>query len=438
MDPVHPFPAPRAGRLALALLAAAGALWFAAPRAAADDLKLVIILTRHGVRSPLQTPEALAKLSERAWPTWETPPGIQTPHGNQLIALLGDYYRARFKKDGLLTGDPAVDGPLVYLRADNDQRTIETTRILGQAFGATGEPDVHALPAGEQDPLFEPYRAGVGHPDLKATLGAVLGRVGGDPALLEKAYATQFEELDAVLHDPGARLFGTGPHTEVTAGTKRYLVTMKEPLLTAEQAVDSFILQYADGKPPAEVGWGKVTPPVLTDLLALHALFFDLANRTFLVAQMEGSNLASHIVDTIEQAAVGEPVPGAIGPVGEHILVLGGHDSNLANIGGLFGLNWWIDGTQANPVLPGGALLFEVWRHGSAESPTFYVRTTYVAQTLDQQHDAVPLGLETPPGLSPIFFPGCSGAGPTFDAPLKSFVRQARKVIDPAFIAPEP
>lgn len=429
---------PAARRLLLGLLFLAGVLDLLPSRAEADDLKLVIILTRHGVRSPLQTPEALAKISERTWPTWETPIGIQTPHGNQLVALLGDYYRARFKRDGLLTGDPAVDGPLVYLRADNDQRTIETARILGKAFVGSGEPEVHAFPTGEQDPLFEPYRAGVGHPDTQAAAGAVLGRMGGDPARLEKAYATQFEELDAILHEPGARLFGTGPHTEVTPGTKRYLMTLKGPLLTAEQAVDSFILQYADGKPPAEVGWGKVTPPVLTDLLALHALFFDLANRTFLVAQMEGSNLASHLVDTIEQAAVGEPVPGAIGPVGEHILVLGGHDSNIANIGGLFGLNWWIDGTQANPVLPGGALLFEVWRRGSAESPTFYVRTSYVAQTLDQQHDAVPLTLETPPGLSPIFFPGCSGAGPTFDAPLKSFIRQARKVIDPAFIAPEP
>jgi hypothetical protein len=33
---------------------------------------------------------------------------------------------------------------------------------------------------------------------------------------------------------------------------------------------------------------------------------------------------------------------------------------------------------------------------------------------------------------------GCGGPAPNFDAPLASFVRQARKVIDPSFIAPEP
>ena len=57
---------------------------------------------------------------------------------------MGDYYRTRFVGAGLLSGDPARDGPAVYIRADNDQRTIETGRILGKAPVQSGEPDVHA------------------------------------------------------------------------------------------------------------------------------------------------------------------------------------------------------------------------------------------------------------------------------------------------------
>ena len=86
----------------------------AGPEASGNQLRLVIILTRHGVRSPLETTEALAQYAAQPWPKWDVAPGIQTPHGNKLIALLGDYYRARFAKDHLLSGDAASDGPLVF------------------------------------------------------------------------------------------------------------------------------------------------------------------------------------------------------------------------------------------------------------------------------------------------------------------------------------
>ena len=115
-------------------------------------------------------------------------------------------------------------------------------------------------------------------------------------------------------------------------------------------------------------------------------------------------------------------------------MVLVGHDTNIANIGGLFGMNWWIPGTQANPMLPGGALVFELWKR-AGQTSAFYVRTSYVVQTLDQMREATTLTLANPPARSPIFVPGCSGEGPAFDAPLASFVRVARHVIDPSFIA---
>lgn len=403
--------------------------------AQADELKLVIILTRHGVRSPLQTSAELARIAApQPWPEWETAPGIQTPRGNQLISLLGDYYRQRFLQAGLLSGDPMVDGPRIFVRADNDQRTIETARLLAKALVPVGEPVMHTPPAGTVDPLFRAYSAHVGHSSPEEATAAVLGRLGGDPAVIDRAYAPAFAELDAVLYGPGGHPPADRPPTAVSTGSKHYLVSLQGRLLTALQATDSFILQYADGKP--DVGWGRVDGKVLSDLLALHELYFDLADRTFYPAQVEGSNLASHLVDTMEQAALGEPVPGAFGDPEEKVVILGGHDSNLANIGGLFGLNWWIDGTQANPLLPGGALLFEVWKSSDPEG-SYFIRTSYVAQTPDQQRAAAVLSLDHPPARSPVFVPGCSGPGPNFDAPLKAFVRQARKVIDPAFIAPE-
>lgn len=406
-----------------------------------DELRLVIVLTRHGVRTPLLTGEKLAALSSQPWPKWEADPGIQTPHGNLLVSLMGDYYRTRFTTLGLLSGDPAQDGAAVYVRADNDQRTFETARILGKALVPQVDPEVHALDAGLPDPLFRPVQAHVGHPSRELAASAVLGRIGGDPSALERAYALQLGELKTVLYGAGGRPPEGSPFDQpisVAPGRGAYLVDFGGPLQGSLNATDALLLEYADGKPDPEVGWGRLDTKTLTDLLTLHQLFFDLSDRTFYLAQVSGSNLVAHVIDTLEQAALGLPVPGAVGPPEEKVVILAGHDSNIANVGGLLGLNWIIPGSQANPALPGGALVFELWRRTSGESQTYFVRASYVCQTLEQMRQATPLSIDRPPARAPIFIPGASGQGPTFDAPLNALLRQARKVIDPEFTTLEP
>jgi 4-phytase/acid phosphatase len=424
--------------LASLALAAAMPLARAAGESQGDELKLAVILSRHGVRSPLATPEELGAFSAQAWPKWEVAPGIQTNHGNLLVAYMGDYYRSRYASAGLLAGESTPDSPLVFVRADNDQRTIETGRILGKALTQSGEPDVHAVAGGTEDPLFRPSEAHVGHPDPDRAAAAILGRLGGDARNLDKAYASRLAELKAILNGPGqAPASALDEPTAIGPGRDGELVSIKGPLLPAMRCSDALLLEYAQGMPSSDVGWGRVDARELTELLWLHDLVFDLKQRTPYLAQVQGSNLASHIIDTLEQAALGQPVPGAIGPSGERVVVIVGHDSNIASVGGLLGLNWWIPGTEANPLLPAGALVFELWKHPGATGG-FYVKASYVCQTLEQMRQAAPGTPETAPVRAPIFVPGASGAGADFDAPLASFVRHARMVIDPAFITTEP
>ena len=326
-----------------------------------DELKLAIIVSRHGVRSPLQSNEELAQFAAKPWPKWEVAPGIQTAHGNLLIAQLADYYRSRYLAAGLLSGDPARDGPLVFIRTDNDQRTIETGRIIGKGLVQAGEPEVHSVAGGTPDAMFRPWEAHVGSPDQALALAALLGRMGGDPHNVDRAYAPQFSELKDILFGPGqspppGSAFSEPSAVPSTVGD--FLFKQSGPLRAALICTDAFLLEYTQGMPTADVGWGRVDGKTLTELLALHDLLFDLTQRTRYLAQVGGSNLASHIVDTLEQAATGEPVTGAIGPSGERVVVIVGHDTNIANIGGLLGLDWWIPGTRANPMIPGGALVF--------------------------------------------------------------------------------
>lgn len=423
---------------ALSLLLASAPTW-AGEDSGGDELKLAIIVSRHGVRSPLEPNEELDKLSAKPWPRWEVGRGIQTAHGNMLIAQLADYYRARYVAAGLLSGDPSRDGPLVFVRTDNDERTIETGTILAKGLVRAGEPDVHAVAQGVKDPLFRPWEKNMGNPDQALELAAVLGRMGGDPRNLDRAYASQFGALKDILYGPGQVPPPDSPLCQPSRMPHAVddLFQSQGPLRAALICTDALILEYVQGMPAADVGWGRADGKALTELLALHDLYFNFMQRTRYLAQVGGSNLASHILDTLEQAATGEQVVGAIGPVDERVVILVGHDSNIANLGGLLDLDWWLPGTQADPMLPGGALVFELWRHGG-QAGAYYVKAAYVSQTLEQMREAAPDLPEKPPVRCPIFIPDSSGSGPDYDAPLAAFVRHARRGINPAFIAPEP
>src|ERR1700677_1625323 len=46
-----------------------------------EKLKFVVMVSRHGVRSPTGKPGQLNQYSAQPWPTWSVPPGYLTEHG---------------------------------------------------------------------------------------------------------------------------------------------------------------------------------------------------------------------------------------------------------------------------------------------------------------------------------------------------------------------
>jgi len=62
-------------------------------------------------------------------------------------------------------------------------------------------------------------------------------------------------------------------------------------LTVAATAVDPFIMEYANGLPVSEVGWGQLTAAGISQILRLYNLILDLECRTPYLAQLESSNL---------------------------------------------------------------------------------------------------------------------------------------------------
>ena len=88
--------------IVLRYLTGGSALDAQTPSRPSEKLQYVAVLSRHGVRTPINTPEDLQGYAPQPWPLWGAPAAEMTPRGAKLMALLGGYYREYLTQAGLL------------------------------------------------------------------------------------------------------------------------------------------------------------------------------------------------------------------------------------------------------------------------------------------------------------------------------------------------
>ena len=111
--------------------------------------------------------------------------------------------------------------------------------------------------------------------------------------------------------------------------------------------------------------------------------------RTPYLAKRQGSALVDKIWSTLRHSVETN------GADGRRLTLLVGHDTNLANIGGMLGLHWSLPSFLPNESPPAGAMHFDLLR--DRQTKEYGVRIRYVSQTLDQMRRAMPLDLANPP-----------------------------------------
>lgn len=376
-----------------------------------DRLKMVIVLSRHGVRSPTWTADRLNAYSALPWPDWNVPPGYLTSRGFELVRLLGSYDRAAFAETGLVAAEGCADAARTYIWADTDQRTLESGRALAAGMFPGCPPAVDSLPAGETDPLFHPASTNAKRAHLFTTAGDT------DAGAMRRTTPQQnelLEEMNHVLlgcaargactpvHVPSTPLLRHG-HAAATEGANGG-TGAEDALALASTFAEDFLLEYAEGMPASEIGWGHVDELQLRRFLQLHSDNFDLMYRTPALARNEASNMLFRIARTLEQGAEQHPVTGALGPVNTRVVILAGHDTNIAAIAALLGLHWTLDG-RTDDTPPGMQLAFELWQD---KSGAWSVRVTVAMQTLSQLRAVQRLTPDAPPAHEDLLLTGCS------------------------------
>jgi 4-phytase / acid phosphatase len=402
-----------------------------------DRLRMVVILSRHGVRSPTWTQDRLNSYSAQPWPTWSVPPANLTPRGHELLMKFGRFDRTWLTASGLLPSSGCAEASSIYLWADTAQRTTESARALAEGLLPGCWIPVHGLPEGAGDPLFHPAAAGVTTAQADTVLAALSARLEQpqDPEI--DRLVTEMRHLLSGCNlqlacvpsaDPAMELPSSRPVAMHESGDR--LADINGPLPMASSFIEDLLLEYAEGLPWPQVGWGRVDETQLRELLALHTAYFDLIHRTPAIARIEASNLLFHITRTLEQGEQGKSIAGAVGPAGEKVVVLVGHDTNLASLAALLGMHWYLDGRK-DDTPPGTEMRFELWQDANG---AYSVRMVAAMQTLHQLRSLSDLTLRAPPANSVLALSGTNRM--ESDVPWSEFQHIADSLIEREFVIP--
>jgi 4-phytase/acid phosphatase len=413
-----------------------------------DDtvLKQIIIFGRHGVRAPTISQADYAQYSPRPYPDFGVlQPGYLTVHGQQAEVLLGAYYRSYLLFEGLLTGDSSADLARSYFRANSIQRSNLTATKLGAGLLNGTTVPVHSYPLGTADPVFDPILANVAAVDpVRAANEAQ--EIYNSGAALASAYSGEFSLIRSVLFNyqnglqpppptpPGITDPTTQPVPLTAVTTLLYTgnVVDEGGLAATNTAADPFVMEYANGFPLADVGWGQLSLDTLSQATRITNLTLGIAMRTPYVDQVQSSNAAEHILRSMRQVVLNESIPGAFGDATSKVIAVISSDAYVAGLAGLLNLHWQLPGYQPDFCAMGGALVFEVRQ--STRSGEYLVRAFYTAQSFDQLRNLTPLSLGAPPETIQLSIPGGSQPGTTLDVKFEIFQKLVMNTIGRQYV----
>jgi 4-phytase/acid phosphatase len=422
------------------------------------QLRMVVVLTRHGVRSPLSH-ATTSPYQKEPWPSldqWHvTCAGDLTPRGSELVQQMGRFYHDYYAKEGLLpAGCPANK---VYIWADNEERTLGTARALAAGMSrriASCPIPVKSLPytpAPQSGPdkckvsdekhtdyffhplSYPPFIAPNGPIDTDK-LKDVAKQINDDVPKILTTYHSALEMLNNTLcGGPTAPACNSVLNLPTEAKVDGTSLNWAGMFSESSTDTENFLLEYGNGMPCNLDGWGLVTyksPDCdgigglsFRQMQELHTLYFDWTHHDGYMGQIQGSNLANQILLRLEQGSGSNAV--------KPFVIYSGHDTDVASVAGLLQLDWTLPDLPRNDTPPAGALIFELWDGTKPESPA--VRVFYAHQTVDQMRTLADLSLKNPPSMVELKLPGCDQP-----CPFTQFQKIAKRAILPELTTTTP
>ncbi len=350
------------------------------------DLKEVVVMSRHNIRSPLSSGGAAYKrVTPYEWFQWTSPSSQLSLRGGALETEMGQFFRKWVVGEGLLPDNCRPEGEEVLFYANSRQRTFATAKYFSAGFLPFANVEItHKLAEDKMDPVFTPQFTKMNDTYRQQVLDEINAMHGGPKAWMASMQPTLtlMEEVIDMAHSPAAQ----NDTTHFTYENTTFKIEKgDEPRMTgdytlANSVADALVLQCYESESMAAFG-KELSVEQWRAICEVKAVYDGLLFTTHAAAV----NLAYPLVSRIREE---------LNRSDRKFMFLCGHDSNLASIGAALRLNYPETENALEIHTPiGSKLVFEKWNNGSED----FVAINLVFAKYTQMHNRTLFaGGETP------------------------------------------
>jgi glucose-1-phosphatase len=360
------------------------------------ELKEVVVMSRHNIRSPLSSGgAAYQRVTPHTWFTWSSPSSQLSLRGGVLETEMGQFFRQWVVSEGLLPDNYRPEGDEVLFYANSRQRTFATAKYFSAGFLPFANVEItHKLDEDKMDPVFTPQFTKMNDTYRQQVLSEIESLNGGPQAWMtaQKATLDLMEEVLDMAHSPAAL---QGDTTQFWFHDTQFLIEKgSEPKMTggytlANSVADAMVLQCYESENFAPFGH-ELTIEQWRAICAVKEVYDGLLFTTHSAAVNLAYPLVSHIREELNRSD-------------RKFMFLCGHDSNLASISAALGLVFPETENALERRTPiGSKLVFEKWSDGSDD----YIALNLVYQAVSQLQGRPLLSLNVPPMVLPVTIKG--------------------------------
>lgn len=358
------------------------------------ELKEVVVMSRHNIRSPLTSGATYQRITPNEWFAWTSPGSQLSLRGGVLETEMGQFFRKWVVSEGLLPDNYRPDGEEVLFYANSRQRTFATAKYFSAGFLPFANVEItHKYDEDKMDPVFTPKFTKMNDTYRQKVLSEIQALNGGPQAWMAKQQPTLMlmEEVLDMAHSPAA----TNDTTHFWFDDTLFKIEKDdEPRMTggytvANSAADALVLQCYESENFTAFGH-ELTTEQWRAICAVKEVYDGLLFTTHSAAVNIAYPLVSRIREELQRQD-------------RKFLFLCGHDSNLASIGAAVGLQFPETERALELHTPiGSKLVFEKWSDGKDE----YVAVNLVYQAVDQLQGRTMLSLDVPPMVKSVTIKG--------------------------------
>ena len=358
------------------------------------ELKEVVVMSRHNIRSPLSSGAAYQRVTPHEWFKWSSPGSQLSLRGGVLETEMGQFFRKWVVGEGLLPDNYRPAGDEVLFYANSRQRTFATAKYFSAGFLPFANVEItHKFEEDKMDPVFTPQFTKMNDAYRQQVLGEMQTMHGGPQAWMTSVQPTLtlMEQVLDMANAPAA----ANDTTHFWYDDVQFKIEKgDEPKMTggytlANSVADAMVLQCYESEDFSAFGH-ELTMEQWRAICAVKEVYDGLLFTTHSAAV----NLAYPLVSRIREE---------LGRGDRKFVFLCGHDSNLASIGAALRMVF-PETEQAlelhTPI--GSKLVFEKWSNGTDD----YVAVNLVYQLVYQLQGRTLLSADVPPMVLPVTIEG--------------------------------